>query len=408
MDLFTLLGVVIIAWTLINAYLIYWKSTIQSDHRLFALFLAFYALFIGSYLLLIEGEFYLDVPWMLRSFAPTVFLAIPLFFLYLRVKLKKTTLTVTDFLHFVPAFIVFSSYLPVYVLDNQEKFRIIDQILSQPDFSHNYGTGLFPPYVMAIIKLLFFGFYLIVTIRLMLSYKEYFYLNSSRFSWLQVTTYFFVGISLSYMIFTSNQLGEIFELWESRLLRGFAYSFTYLLVIGINFYIGFYLEEIFADQTESDEGKKQLKNNIQPSFSFTPNDLLQETLVSPVGDGLVMEAVEVSEDFKSIDSYIRTYQIYQQKNFTLAQLSNHLNITERKLSTIIHQNTNKGFKDFINSYRAEFAKSRIEEGYLKNYTVEALAELSGFNSRVTFFHSFKKLVGTCPRDYWKAHSSIEK
>lgn len=413
MELYTLLGITIIAWTIFNAAVLYWKSSPLSDHRLFALSITSYAIFIGSYLLLIEGKFYFDVPWMFRYNAPMLFLSPPLFYFYLRYSLKNQTMSRVDFLHFIPTLIVFLSYVPVYLLDNQSKFRLIEEVLANPAQSHLVGAGLIPPAVMTVVKLVFFAFYSGLIGSLMINYKEYFGLRNAGFHWKKVAAYFFIGISISFMIYTSNQLGGIFELWESKLLKSFGFASTYFLIVSINCYLVFYQDILFKESISPDEKKDKGNSNegveCMEVYGITSLQVKEkDSALSKVNAHKLEENLNFEDEFQRIDYYIKKHFIYQQKNISLGQLSKQLNIPERKLSSIIRLNTDKGYNDFINSYRAEFAKLKIEEGYLKTYTIEALSELAGFNSRVTFFHSFKKLVGICPRDYWKDYCTMEK
>ena len=54
---------------------------------------------------------------------------------------------------------------------------------------------------------------------------------------------------------------------------------------------------------------------------------------------------------------------------------------------------------FINSYRIKYAIKLIDEGYLENYSMEALAEKSGFNSQENFNRVFKILKSFTPTQY---------
>ena len=56
---------------------------------------------------------------------------------------------------------------------------------------------------------------------------------------------------------------------------------------------------------------------------------------------------------------------------------------------------------FINSYRVEYACELIKKGYLKNFSMEALAEKSGFSSQENFNRVFKILKLCTPSEYNK-------
>jgi AraC-like DNA-binding protein len=55
--------------------------------------------------------------------------------------------------------------------------------------------------------------------------------------------------------------------------------------------------------------------------------------------------------------------------------------------------------NFRNEWSVEHAKSLIMEGKSSELTLEAIGILSGFSSRNTFLHAFKKVEGISPHTY---------
>ena len=60
-----------------------------------------------------------------------------------------------------------------------------------------------------------------------------------------------------------------------------------------------------------------------------------------------------------------------------------------------------GYYDFVNSCRLAEFKLLIEKGAHTKYTLNALIEMCGFNSRTSFFRYFKKINGIYPSEYIK-------
>jgi AraC-like DNA-binding protein len=50
----------------------------------------------------------------------------------------------------------------------------------------------------------------------------------------------------------------------------------------------------------------------------------------------------------------------------------------------------------VNEYRIKESKSFIFENIHKNYTIEYIASISGFNSRSVFLNAFKNISGITP------------
>ncbi|MEM0577558.1 helix-turn-helix domain-containing protein [Flavobacterium polysaccharolyticum] len=87
-------------------------------------------------------------------------------------------------------------------------------------------------------------------------------------------------------------------------------------------------------------------------------------------------------------------KIYRNANLTLSELSKEINISAHQLSQLLNDNMGKNFTAFINEYRIKDACTiMVSENKL---TLEGIGYEVGFNSKSTFFATFKKLKGTTP------------
>jgi AraC-like DNA-binding protein len=87
-------------------------------------------------------------------------------------------------------------------------------------------------------------------------------------------------------------------------------------------------------------------------------------------------------------------KIYQNANLTLGELSKEINISVHQLSQLLNDNMGKNFTAFINEYRInEACTIMVSDNRL---TLEGIGYEVGFNSKSTFFATFKKLKGTTP------------
>jgi len=85
---------------------------------------------------------------------------------------------------------------------------------------------------------------------------------------------------------------------------------------------------------------------------------------------------------------------YRNANLTLSELSKEINISVHQLSQLLNDNMGKNFTAFINEYRIiEACNIMVSENKL---TLEGIGYEVGFNSKSTFFTTFKKLKGTTP------------
>ena len=98
-------------------------------------------------------------------------------------------------------------------------------------------------------------------------------------------------------------------------------------------------------------------------------------------------------------------KIYHQPGLTINAAAEMLGTNRTYLSEAIVRDGQKSFTDYLNSYRIEEAREMIKEqeksGKYANYTIEAIAEMVGFNARSTFYAAFKQTVGVTPNEYKK-------
>ena len=93
-------------------------------------------------------------------------------------------------------------------------------------------------------------------------------------------------------------------------------------------------------------------------------------------------------------------KLYRQENITLMSLAKELDIPPRYLSQIVNERMNKNFRDLINGYRIEEAKTLLTAPPgKKDYSILEIAFEVGFNSKEVFNRSFKKYTGMTPTQF---------
>lgn len=102
---------------------------------------------------------------------------------------------------------------------------------------------------------------------------------------------------------------------------------------------------------------------------------------------------------QKITSAMEQYQLYLNPTLTLSELSAQLKLNSRIVSRHINTCFELSFNDYVNSYRVEAVKGRIDAGDLQKFTLLAIALDCGFNSKTSFNRTFKELTGVTPSDY---------
>nr|WP_315034887.1 AraC family transcriptional regulator [uncultured Chryseobacterium sp.] len=99
-------------------------------------------------------------------------------------------------------------------------------------------------------------------------------------------------------------------------------------------------------------------------------------------------------------------ELYKNPNLKLSDLAAKMNMSAHQLSQLLNDNLNKSFSTYINEYRINEACGKIESGsFLK---IEEIGYEVGFNSKSTFFSTFKKIKNTTPLLYKQSQTPSER
>ena len=106
--------------------------------------------------------------------------------------------------------------------------------------------------------------------------------------------------------------------------------------------------------------------------------------------------------FDKIHSLIEEKKLFIEPKLNADYLANELDISSSKLSSIIKLFSDKNFNDYINEFRIELAKELLIHKDYINYTITSIGLESGFNSKSSFYATFKKHTGLTPTEYQKS------
>ena len=95
--------------------------------------------------------------------------------------------------------------------------------------------------------------------------------------------------------------------------------------------------------------------------------------------------------------------IYLNPRLTLSDLALSVGTNRTYLSNYINQVLHQTYFDYINTLRIKFASQLL---LTTNYTLEVIAEKSGFNSLSTFRRCFLQTYGCSPSVYKKEHRTL--
>lgn len=106
--------------------------------------------------------------------------------------------------------------------------------------------------------------------------------------------------------------------------------------------------------------------------------------------------------FDKINLLIQDRKLFIEPKLSAEVLANEIDISSVKLSNIIKLFSNKNFNDYVNEFRINLAKELLVDENYKTYTIISIGLESGFNSKSTFYYTFKKHTGLTPTEYQKS------
>ena len=96
---------------------------------------------------------------------------------------------------------------------------------------------------------------------------------------------------------------------------------------------------------------------------------------------------------------IEQKKLFLNPKLSLKECAKSIGTNEKYLSNYLNKNHKVNFNTFINNYRIETAKKMLLSDDSDKYTIEAIANMSGFNSKSSFNAVFKKHVGMTPSEF---------
>lgn len=203
--------------------------------------------------------------------------------------------------------------------------------------------------------------------------NQYSYTENINLDWLKYLT---IGLFIVY--FAGSVIGSILCYIGVPLyyINFYVYSTLVLFLFGLGFF-GIKQKNIFTNEQteEKDLAKKQT--------ATTDKDILFA---------------------QKLKDYMIAQKPYLNEKLTLNELSVQLEVKSYYITFILNRVLKKNFYDFINYYRVEEIKKRINEGELSKYTMLSIAFDCGFNSKASFNRIFKSYTGYNPTQYLRSIS----
>jgi len=301
----------------------------------------------------------------------------PLYYWYIKLLSVETSYRWYNLRLFIPAILFALTSIILYqLMSSEERLAYINELLLKRKIHSSDSTLISYQKSIYILSRFVFIFqvlyFLIKGQKLVKRYNRqianfYSNLESRSILWVNFILYSMVITAILSIIF--NILGRSFFMESSLLLLFPSFVFSVLL-----FFIGFlgYMQ----NHTVVDLESEVMQSENLPSKSYNSSKLNEKLL-----DLFVNEAVYKNPDLK------------------ITQISEKLNTNRTYISKHINTEFSCTFSDFVNRYRIEEAKRLLTEDSSKTYSLNHIAEKSGFGSMGNFMRVFRDFEGITPGQF---------
>lgn len=312
-----------------------------------------------SYIIGHLAGLYIKSPFIIAE--PFIFLISPfLYFHFRKIANSKWKFQFHDFIHLLPFFLFFISFIPIYLHGKQTLY-----------YNFLYEN---PVVITAFL-------WIILIVQFLYYWRKLRVLNVAYISRLQEER---------------SQYQEFDASWIRTFMILFLIIFAFVLLI-----LAVFIHE----------GNFENFNQIVPVFFslalffITFKGLNQKIIPTREYEKLEDGATKVFTDEKALVmkeqliEFMQRDKLYLNPELTLNELALQFGITRNQLSYLINNSFDSNFYLFVNDYRVSHVKELLQKDKKKRFTILAHAFDSGFNSKSSFNAIFKKITGLTPSGY---------
>jgi len=318
----------------------------------------------------------------------------PLFYLYIQKLLFQKAINFKDSIrHFVPFFVQILAFLPYFLLESKKfQLKVVNEEL---DLMITYG-------ITSSLAFVFNIYYWSLSKKTINLYKES-YINQTAYH--QNIQYLStVLIIQSVCIVLGGFTGVLFAIhyfgnFQIPEITSKSIDLIWLVFSMIGYILGYFAihqPEIFKLKKEE---VKEIPTIENIAVFEDKNIINAEPIKVTVSD----ENLENQK--KLLIDFFENEKPYINPNLTLNELASKLKVPTHLLSKIINDGFDKNFFDFVNFYRVDEFKRRVNSPKYNNYTLLGIAFEVGFNSKTAFNRAFKKITNQTPSEFYQSNKN---
>lgn len=107
--------------------------------------------------------------------------------------------------------------------------------------------------------------------------------------------------------------------------------------------------------------------------------------------------------YEALVQLLEREKIHLDPDLSLKQTADRLMTNTKYLSQVVNQFTGNNFQQFVNTYRIEAVKAKINDPQFKNLTLYGISLYCGFKNKSTFYKVFKEITGLTPKAFMEKY-----
>lgn len=108
---------------------------------------------------------------------------------------------------------------------------------------------------------------------------------------------------------------------------------------------------------------------------------------------------ESSQILSELAAKMKSDMLFTRQNLSIGDLAEITDVSKHRLSQVINERLGSNFYDFVNRYRVDEFKERLNDDRYQHLTLLGIALTCGFSSKSSFNQVFKRLEGVTPSQY---------
>ncbi len=343
------------------------KKKAALSNVLMALIILLFSITLIEYVLY-WTRYQIYFPHVINISAPFPFLTGVFFYLYFRVIFEKKKVKWSDWPHLIPFTMVVIYFLPMYICSADVKLQWIQGIQTKPSWINWPAAVNRIRWMVPWLGILHMSCYAFLTIH------KYFSLSKTDkevavwFNWLIGLFILYIASFASYFILVNYDFFNI--QWDYMI------SFSMMLFIYFIAWFGYLQPRVFNGFSLAEA----IVSTQRYANSALPADLNEEVVLQ-------------------LNDLMSGEKLYRDSELRLEKLAERLNLSRHNLSQIINEQFNMNFFEYVNSYRIQEATELLSTTSRKQLNIMEIAFNVGFNNKVSFNNTFKKITGKTPTEY---------